>query len=160
MVRDLLSAAVHAGQVIVAECADGTLAGVSLWLRPADDGKRPGLSTRPPAAAAVVDGLVAHRLALVADLVAAHRPAEPHLYLASIGVRGELRGRGVGGVLLAEGLRLADAERLPIHLEASTERSRLLYLRHGFRDRGRPLPLPDGGPVLRPMRRPAPSARA
>ncbi|WP_199716421.1 GNAT family N-acetyltransferase [Micromonospora musae] len=158
LVREVLHAAVGANQVIVAELADGSLGGMSLWLPPVDDvtRRRPA---PPPAPAGHVDGLIAHRFAAVSELVAAHRPAEPHLYLASIGVRADLRGRGVGGVLLAEGLRVADAENLPTYLEASTERSRRLYLRHGFRDHGRPLPLPDGGPVLWPMRRPSSSGR-
>ncbi|MFI7522807.1 GNAT family N-acetyltransferase [Micromonospora globbae] len=151
--RDLLHAAVHDGQVIVAELPGGTLAGMSVWQRPVDATSPPAPATRPTAAA--LDGLPGRRLATVTDTVAAHRPKEPHLYLASIGVRPDLRGCGAGGVILAEGLRTADADGLPTYLEASTGRSRRLYLRQGFHDHGRPLALPDGGPVLWPMWRPA-----
>lgn len=39
---------------------------------------------------------------------------------------------------------------VPVYLEASTPRNRALYERHGFRDHGEPIPLPDG-PRLQPM---------
>ncbi|MDG4824317.1 GNAT family N-acetyltransferase [Asanoa sp. WMMD1127] len=129
-------------QIVLAEQADGAIVGVSVWQL------RPG----PDPAVPVVDAPWARRLAAIYETVVV--ADEPHVYLASMAVRPDARGRGIGGRLLAEGLRRADAAGLPTHLEASTERSRLLYLRHGFTDHGRPLPLPEGGPVLRPMRRP------
>ncbi|QYN34952.1 hypothetical protein K1T35_42510 [Pseudonocardia sp. DSM 110487] len=49
----------------------------------------------------------------------------------------------------------ADADGLPAYLEATSLRSRSLYERHGFRDAGDPIQLPDG-PSLWPMWRPTP----
>jgi ribosomal protein S18 acetylase RimI-like enzyme len=77
-------------------------------------------------------------------------PHEPHWYLWLMGVGPERQGEGLGSRLLAEGLDRCDAERMPAYLEASTERNRALYLRHGFEDRGE-LRLPDDGPRLWPM---------
>ncbi|WP_285042903.1 GNAT family N-acetyltransferase [Plantibacter sp. LMC-P-059a] len=65
--------------------------------------------------------------------LAAHRPAEPHWYLAQIGVGDGARGAGVGGALLESRLRAIDAAALPTYLESSNERNRALYRRSGFR---------------------------
>ncbi|WP_428966592.1 GNAT family N-acetyltransferase [Micromonospora fluostatini] len=153
MFQGLMHAAVHDEQITVAELPDGTLAGVSMWVRPTATPTPPAPATQS-AAATPPDDPVARRLATVTETVTAHRPREPHLYLASMGVRPDQRGHGVGGAMLVHRLREADADGLPTYLEASTERSRRLYLRHGFHDHGQPLALPDGGPVLRPMWRP------
>ncbi|PZG18696.1 N-acetyltransferase [Micromonospora craterilacus] len=158
MFRELLTVAVRDDQVIVAELPDGAIVGMSVWLSLADAAARHRQAAQLAEFPVEADA-VGQRLAAVSDTVDAHRPPDPHVYLASIGVRPDLRGRGVGGAILAEGLRAADAEGLPTYLEASTEQSRRLYLRHGFHDHGRPLALPDGGPVLRPMWRPAPDGR-
>ncbi|MDO3700209.1 GNAT family N-acetyltransferase [Micromonospora sp. C28SCA-DRY-2] len=149
MFRELLAGAVRTEQVILAELPDGTLAGISVWLHHrAQELER---QAERLATATIGDDAVARRLAVVNETVLGHRPREPHVYLASIAVRPPLRGRGAGAAILAEGLRVADAAALPVYLEASTEQSRRLYLRHDFRDRGRPLALPAGGPVLWPM---------
>ena len=63
-------------------------------------------------------------------------PHVPHWYLPFIGVRPEAQGQGLGGYLLQHGLRRADAEGLPVYLEATSARSVRLYRRHGFEVRG------------------------
>lgn len=93
----------------------------------------------------------AERLDLLREEVDARTPATPHLYLSVVATLPTARGRGLGGAMLAH--RLADA-RLPAYLEASTEQSRALYLRHGFEDTAGAIRLP-GGPTLYPMLRPA-----
>ncbi|WP_341720308.1 GNAT family N-acetyltransferase [Micromonospora sp. FIMYZ51] len=153
MFQAMLDVAVRDEQITVAELPDGTLAGVSAWIAPGATAAGADPAAQP-AQVSPTDDPVARRLATVAETVAAHRPREPHLYLASMGVRPERRGHGLGGAMLSHRLREADAAGLPAYLEASTERSRRLYLRHGFHDHGRPLALPDGAPVLRPMWRP------
>lgn len=80
-------------------------------------------------------------------------PDEPHWYLAVLGVRPELAGRGLGGALLAAGLGRVDAERMPAYLESSNARNVPLYERHGFEVTADHR-LPDG-PVLTYMWRPA-----
>jgi hypothetical protein len=47
-------------------------------------------------------------------------------------------------------LEECDRTGTPAYLEASGERNRSLYARHGFVERD-PLPLPAGGPTVFPM---------
>jgi GNAT superfamily N-acetyltransferase len=61
-----------------------------------------------------------------------NHPAEPHHYLAFVGVEPERQGRGVGSAIMRPVLDRCDAEGTPAYLEASSPRSRELYLRHGF----------------------------
>jgi GNAT superfamily N-acetyltransferase len=62
-----------------------------------------------------------------------HHPKSPaHWYLHYLGVEPRRQGRGLGGALLRPVLGSCDSERVPAHLEASTDRNRRLYERHGF----------------------------
>lgn len=152
---DLAGAAeeVGYGPLVAASAAHGELAlsadgaAVAVWLpgaaEPADD---------PPP---IPDELA--RLRAFLELTGARHPTgAAHLYLVLLGVQPEAQGRGLGGALLRERLARADAEGLPAYLEATSRRSRALYQRHGFRDHGPPVHLPDG-PALWPMWRPTPS---
>lgn len=95
------------------------------------------------------------RLMAVGQLLAQRHPySEAHLYLPCMGVVPAARGNGLGSALLRDRLERADAEGLGTYLEASSPRSRDLYLRHGFTDAGEPVRVPDG-PTLWPMWRPA-----
>ncbi len=75
----------------------------------------------------------------------------PHVYLSAMAILPRRRGLGAGTAMLRHGLDRASGLDLPAYLEASTPRNRRLYARHGFRDRGEPIHLPEGGPVLQPM---------
>jgi GNAT superfamily N-acetyltransferase len=80
-----------------------------------------------------------------------HHPRAPHhWYLHYLGVEPRRQGRGLGGALLSPVLDLCDREGTPAHLEASTERNRVLYERNGFSLTGT-FPLPAGGPPVREM---------
>lgn len=87
-----------------------------------------------------------------------HHPKSPrHWYLHYLGVEPRRQGRGLGGALLAPVLERCDRERSPAHLEASTDRSRMLYERNGF-ELTEVFPMPAGGPPIREMwREPASS---
>ena len=107
--------------------ADGS--GAALWLPP---GVHPD---------EVAIGDVLERSApsaLLADLhevferMAAFHPQEPHWYLPMIGIDPTHQGRGLGSALLTRALAVCDRERMPAYLEATSERSRDLYTRHGF----------------------------
>jgi ribosomal protein S18 acetylase RimI-like enzyme len=87
------------------------------------------------------------------DAMEAGHPHEPHYYLLAIGTRPALHSRGVGSTLLKAMLDPCDAERIPAYLEATTERSRDLYQRHGFATVA-PLMLPAGPTLYRMWREP------
>jgi ribosomal protein S18 acetylase RimI-like enzyme len=61
-----------------------------------------------------------------------NHPAEPHEYLAFVGVAPERQGRGIGSMVMKPILDRCEAEGIPAYLEASSVRSRALYERHGF----------------------------
>lgn len=72
-----------------------------------------------------------------------HRPRRPHWYVADVAVTASARGLGVGSALLAHRLAEVDRSGLPAYLEATTDGSRRLYERFGFRPLG---PVPVRGP--------------
>ena len=74
-------------------------------------------------------------------------PEPPHAHLVFIGTEPERQGEGVGSLLLRQTLPRLDRDGVPAYLEASTLRSRALYLRHGFVDMDE-MRMPDGGPTL------------
>jgi GNAT superfamily N-acetyltransferase len=74
-------------------------------------------------------------------------PEAPHWHLPFLGVVPEAQGEGIGSALMQPILDRADRERMPAYLEASTERSRALYLRHEFVVLNE-MRLPGGGPPL------------
>lgn len=61
-------------------------------------------------------------------------PTDDHWYLPLIGVDPLAQGRGLGATLLRHALELCDRDGLAAYLEATSPRSRNLYLRHGFKD--------------------------
>jgi GNAT superfamily N-acetyltransferase len=80
-----------------------------------------------------------------------HHPRSPrHWYLHYLGVEPRHQGRGLGAALMAPVLAECDREDIPAHLEASTDRNRRLYERHGFA-LTETFDMPVGGPPLREM---------
>jgi len=131
-------------------------AGASVWLTltagQAPDDEGPDAPTMHS-----IFGDSAPRLRTLGQALAERHPRrEPHLYLACMGVVGGRQGTGIGSAMLRHGLERAAGR--AAYLEASSARSRALYLRHGFEDLGEPVQLPDG-PPLWPMWRPQGDAR-
>lgn len=121
-------------------------AGAAIWLR---------LATGQPAYGDVPAEVPASRLqALGAVLAQRHPHDQPYLYLPCMGVAAGHRGTGIGSAMLRDRLRYADSLGIGTYLEASSPRSRALYLRHGFRDQGSPVQVADS-PTLWPMWRPS-----
>jgi ribosomal protein S18 acetylase RimI-like enzyme len=75
-----------------------------------------------------------------------HRPTEPHLLLATMGVHPRHRGRGAGSMLLASVLHSASRDGLPVCLETSSPSNVALYGRHGFEVTAE-VRLPEAPPV-------------
>jgi ribosomal protein S18 acetylase RimI-like enzyme len=127
--------------------------GAAIWLDLGEgqapfDEPPPGTGPDPLAAF----GRNAERLVELGGLLAERHPHhQAHLYLACLGVLPGRRGAGLGSTLLRDRLDRADTEARPAYLEASSARSRDLYLRHGFEDLGEPVHLPHTGPTLWPM---------
>jgi ribosomal protein S18 acetylase RimI-like enzyme len=70
-------------------------------------------------------------------------PSEPHYYLFLLGTRPDWQGQGIGSALMRPVLETCDCELVPAYLEATSERNRALYLRHGFEVTGE-IRVPDG----------------
>jgi|HubBroStandDraft_1064217.scaffolds.fasta_scaffold01377_4 GNAT superfamily N-acetyltransferase len=83
-----------------------------------------------------------------------HYPTDvAYHYLAIMAVRPDRQGQGIGTALLDAHHAILDQEGVAAYLEASDERTRGIYLRHGYADYGSPVELP-GGPFVYPMLRP------
>lgn len=95
--------------------------------------------------AAICDPNADRILELTAAMDERH-PYEPHEYLWFLGVVPSAQGRGIGSTLMAPVLDRADRDRRPAYLEATSERSKTLYERHGFRASA-PFSVADGPPL-------------
>jgi GNAT superfamily N-acetyltransferase len=123
---------------------DQGVSGAALWAAPDTD----PLSVEPVYAERLnaIAGLDAPRLFEIVELLEAHSPQERHYHLQFLGVVPERQGAGLGGALMAPMLQRCDRDGVAAYLEATSDRNRALYERHGFRARG-DIPLP-GGPAL------------
>lgn len=124
----------------------GDYAGAALWLPPGVHSDFEALGKlmleRAPA------DRVGH-IAPAMEKMGEFHPAEPHWYLAVLGVDPHARGLGLGGALLTESLERVDRDHLPAYLESSNPRNIPLYERHGFEVIGEILVPPV--PVITPM---------
>jgi GNAT superfamily N-acetyltransferase len=76
----------------------------------------------------------------------------PHYYVRDVGVLPKMQGKGLGSQLMGPTLKRCDRECLPAYLEASSERSAVLYERLGFQVKSELRAA--GSPPLRLMLRP------
>jgi GNAT superfamily N-acetyltransferase len=88
-------------------------------------------------------------LALMAEI----HPTDAHHYLFVVGTRPGWQGRGIGSAVMSPVLEKCDHDRVPAYLEATSERNKALYLRHGFEVESE-INLPDGPPMWRMWRTP------
>jgi GNAT superfamily N-acetyltransferase len=91
----------------------------------------------------------AERLFEALGLMEEKHPADAHYYLFLLGTRPQWQRRGLGSSLMAPVLQICDRDRVPAYLEATSERNKQLYLRHGFEVTDE-ITLPDG-PIMWPM---------
>jgi GNAT superfamily N-acetyltransferase len=121
------------------------------------DGQRDGaVSAGDGAGVGVFDERTGGRWGQFERALSRPSPGAGHAYLMVMGVHPDHQGRGLGTRLLRRRLAVLDADRTPAYLEATGPASRALYARHGYRDHGQPLHLPDGGPCVWPMWRAVP----
>lgn len=81
------------------------------------------------------------------ELMKKHHPEEPHWYLAVIGSDPDVRGAGLGQVLMRSRLDRCDTEGAPAYLESTKEENVPYYMRFGFDVTGE-ITIPDGGPTM------------
>lgn len=130
---------------------DEQMRAVALWY-PHDGTDLPDIDNYDHRLAMTV-GQFLHRFRALDAAMHAHHPTEVHHYLAFLAVHPDHQGHGLGSALLAHHHRVLDTRGIPAYLEATGERNRALYARHGYE--GQPAyPVAPGGPSLYPMRRP------
>lgn len=128
----------------------GEAAGAALWVPP-------GVEPVDPEDTVFVERITAlaapwaERFGIIGEAFAAAHPHDPVWYLHFLGVAPGHQGGGHGSRMMREVLDRADAAGDAAYLEATSERNRRLYERHGFRVVGEVV-LPDG-PTAFAMRR-------
>ena len=129
----------------------GDGAAAALWLPP-------GVTSDREAMLAVIGELAREEklpvLGEVGDTMARYHPAEPHWYLAMIGVDPARQGQGYGSAILKQSLRRCDEDGVMAYLESSNPKNVPLYERYGFEVMGfvQPGDFPGIYPMIRPAR--------
>jgi ribosomal protein S18 acetylase RimI-like enzyme len=85
----------------------------------------------------------------LAKVIDDHHPHGSYWYLQFMGVAPDWQGQGIGSALMAPVLERCDREDMRAYLDATSERNKWLYERHGFEAED-PFGAP-GGPPLWPM---------
>ena len=120
-----------AGKAFEGESAYSTDAymGACLWLRP---GVEPDQEPLIELVQQAIPESDQENVFAMLEMMGEYHPHEPLWYLPVIGVDPARQGHGLGSALLSHVLAKVDSEGMPAYLEASSPRSRELYLRHGF----------------------------
>lgn len=118
-------------------------AGAAIWVPPEAELDEESLAGE----LGEISGEYTERVFTLLELLGAHHPQEePHQYLFVLGTRPERQSQGIGSTLLRAVLSTCDETGTPAYLEATSERNRDLYRRHGFAVT-EVLALPDGPPL-------------
>ena len=109
----------------------------ALWEKPEKDSKNDSSFSGAIAAAVTVLGeqWISDRLLNLGPLFEA-KPKTKHWYLAFVGTRPEVRGKGLASALIAEITETCDRAEMPAYLESSNLENVALYEKHGFRVTG------------------------
>jgi hypothetical protein len=83
-----------------------------------------------------------------------HHPHRSYWYLQFMGVTPGWQGQGIGSALMAPMLERCNREGVRAYLDATSERNKRLYERHGFQAKD-PFAAPGGPPVWPMWRQPA-----
>jgi GNAT superfamily N-acetyltransferase len=121
------------------------LSAAALWI--------PGSGPAEPAAGYVeqlaeITGPWVNRFQVFDTELDAHHPiGVEHHHLAILAVAPGWQGQGIGTALLHAHHAALDQLGVPAYLEASSERTRSIYLNHGYSDYGEPIVLPGTLPL-------------
>ena len=109
----------------------------ALWEKPEKDSQNDSSFSGAIAAAVTVLGeqWISDRLLNLGPLFEA-KPETKHWYLAFVGTRPEVRGKGLASALIAEITETCDRAEMPAYLESSNLENVALYEKHGFRVTG------------------------
>ena len=135
---------------------EAAVSGVGLWAPPGSEPILPHVEDDFYTRIADVAGAHLERFGTVGEIFGAAHPTDPCWFLSLLGVDAGHQGRGFGSAVLREVLDAADRAGEAAYLEATNERNRALYERHGFRHVG-DLTLPDGPTAYAMWRDPAPT---
>jgi GNAT superfamily N-acetyltransferase len=130
----ILEELLPSGQVFAASNAED-LIGVAAWLPPNPVEPDEEVRHRAVRAHRMVETLFPASFATMMDGFAALEglhPADPHWYLAFVGIEPMVQGRGVGEVLLRPVLHAADVTTTLCYLETPFPRTHRFYERLGF----------------------------
>lgn len=117
-------------------------AAAALWLPGTGQDAPPGNYTRQ--LAAITGQYLGNFLAFDQALDRHHPVGTFHHHLAILAVRPDRQRQGIGTALLHAHHAVLDDQRVPAYLEASDERTRSIYLDHGYADHASPIELADG----------------
>jgi GNAT superfamily N-acetyltransferase len=133
-------------------------AATALWIPGTGPGAPPdGYTER---LAAITGPYLANFLAFDEQLDRHHPAGTFHHHLAILAVRPDRQGRGIGTALLHARHTVLESEGIPAYLEASDDRTRRIYLDHGYADRDGPIELADGVRMYPMWREPRTGDRA
>ena len=107
--------------------AEEKFLGASLWLPP---GVEVDESVFEPTWASIPEDRIEILFQILEQFAEFH--ADDCWYLAFLAVDPSMQGQGIGSFILKEALQMIDAKGERAYLEASSERNRALYERHGF----------------------------
>jgi GNAT superfamily N-acetyltransferase len=127
--------------------------GAALWIPPGHVVPAEEAEALGQQVAAVLTEAELERLGALVAVKEEHLPSEAHFYLDLLGVRPPSQGRGFGSALLEVVLSRLDGDGVPAYTEATSDRNRRLYERHGFVHLGDVVPA-DGPPLRRMWREP------
>jgi ribosomal protein S18 acetylase RimI-like enzyme len=96
-----------------------------------------------------IAGVDIERLFQVSKVIEEHHPPGSYYFLQFMGVDPERQGQGIGSALLRLVLERSDRQQQWAYLDATSERNKQLYERHGFEAEAEYGP--EGGPPLWPM---------
>ncbi|GII25607.1 GNAT family N-acetyltransferase [Planosporangium mesophilum] len=124
---------------------------VAVWFSDAPEGV-PDIPDYDARVAAACDPYTERFRLLDEAMHRAHPTGRSHEHLALLAVAPAGQGAGLGTALLDARHAYLDREGIPAYLEASSLRSRDLYLRNGYVDLGEPFAVPGGpDPAMWPL---------